>query len=464
MSLEEAVQQLRAENAALRQENAALRAQVATLSAQVSSASVRLQELEQGSQRRGRVGKAASKPPMAPRGQRRPRAPEANAGRPRMGPTGYQTHQYAHCPDCGYQLRGGSEAYRRQVIEIPPPPPPVVTEHIFIRRWCPCCARWRTPSLPAGLAIGAGRFGVSLASLVATLRIALRLPFAQIQAYLAALHRLDISQGALVDLVRRVQQTAQPAIADLLAQARAAPILHADETGWRENGQHGYLWLLTTPGPAPVVYVERDRSRAQRVLARLLGGVFSGVLVSDFYCGYHDYAGRHQRCWVHLLRDLHALKEAHAARADVQAWARAVGRLCRWAQRFRDSPPGRTWAARQVAYDRLVAVSQRLALRYAAAKGHPCHALAKRLSRHQHELFQFVRTPGLSADNNLAERRLRPLVVARKISGGTRSPEGSAVHMGLASLIATFQARNLNPFTTLLALLTTLLCQANPAP
>jgi hypothetical protein len=41
-----------------------------------------------------------------------------------------------------------------------------------------------------------------------------------------------------------------------------------------------------------------------------LDGRFRGHLVSDFYGGYNQYAGRHQRCWVHLLRDLHTLKEA----------------------------------------------------------------------------------------------------------------------------------------------------------
>ncbi len=68
--------------------------------------------------------------------------------------------------------------------------------------------------------------------------------------------------------------------------------------------------------------------------------------------------------------------------------------------------------------------------------------------------------PGLSADNNLAERRIRPLAVARKISGGTRSPEGSEARMRLASLFATWQARGLNPFTACLALLVSLLSQA----
>jgi hypothetical protein len=85
-------------------------------------------------------------------------------------------------------------------------------------------------------------------------------------------------------------------------------------------------------------------------------------------------------------------------------------------------------------------------LAYAKAKSHPCCALAKRLLRHEDELFQFVLVEGLSADNNLAERSIRPLVVCRKISGGSRSEEGTKTRMGLASLFETWQARKLNPF------------------
>ncbi|MCC7355389.1 MAG: transposase [Anaerolineae bacterium] len=90
---------------------------------------------------------------------------------------------------------------------------------------------------------------------------------------------------------------------------------------------------------------------------------------------------------------------------------------------------------------------------YAFATDHPCWAMAKRLLRHQEELFQFVLVPGLPADNNLAERSLRPLAVIRKISGGTRSPAGTKTRLTLASLLGTWAARNLNPFIQCLAAL-----------
>ena len=99
-----------------------------------------------------------------------------------------------------------------------------------------------------------------------------------------------------------------------------------------------------------------------------------------------------------------------------------------------------------------------LARKYAQAKEHsthPCHALCKRLLRHQDELFQFVLVPGLSSSNNLAERSVRPVVVSRKVSGGTQSPRGSATRMTLASLMGTWRARGINPFDQCLALLST---------
>jgi len=96
-------------------------------------------------------------------------------------------------------------------------------------------------------------------------------------------------------------------------------------------------------------------------------------------------------------------------------------------------------------YVELTSASHRLGLEYARASKHPCAALSKRLLRHEDELFQFVLVDGLSASNNLAERSIRPLVVIRKISGGSRSDERTKTRMALASLFETSQARGLNP-------------------
>ena len=55
--------------------------------------------------------------------------------------------------------------------------------------------------------------------------------------------------------------------------------------------------------------------------------------------------------------------------------------------------------------------------------------------------------PAVPSDNNAAERSLRPLVISRKISGGTRSAVGTNTKMTLASLFGTWRARSANPLT-----------------
>ena len=61
--------------------------------------------------------------------------------------------------------------------------------------------------------------------------------------------------------------------------------------------------------------------------------------------------------------------------------------------------------------------------------------------------------PDVPPTNNQAERDLRPSVIARKVSGGTRSPDGSTTIARLATLFRTWRAHDLNPFLQCLNLL-----------
>jgi hypothetical protein len=65
-----------------------------------------------------------------------------------------------------------------------------------------------------------------------------------------------------------------------------------------------------------------------------------------------------------------------------------------------------------------------------------------------------VAYPGVPSDTRVAARSVRPLIIARTISGGTCSPRGSSPRMGLASLFGTWMAHGLSPFHPCLALLT----------
>lgn len=427
------VTRLQGENAQLREENGRLRRENGQLRAELEKAS----------------GKKAPPPSFVKANReakekkgRKRRESKHNQARKLEKPTRVEKRRLEACPDCGEALQGESIYYRRQVIEIPAPQPVEVIEYQIERGWCSNCRCWQSPQLNwSGVVMGQGRIGVRLAGLVAYLRAQLRVPIRTIQQYLETVHQLKLSVGEISGLCQRVVRELAAAGEQLQAEVRASPVIHMDETGWREDGQNGYIWCLVSDSPQPVRYYEYHQSRAQAVAHEMLD-TFKGHLVSDFYAGYNGYTGPHQRCWVHLLRDLHDLRDQHTGDAEVVAWVLAVKALYQRAQEAVAS--AQTQQDRQTFYDLLVMMTRDLALPYAQVD-HPCRALAKRLLRHEDELFQFVRHPDVPSDNNLAERALRSLVVQRKISGGSRSPAGSKTRMGLASLFETWKARQLNP-------------------
>ena len=413
----------------------------------------RIEELEkQKTPPPGFVKANVKKPAEEGKKKRKKREAQYNHARRREAPTQVVEHRIRHCPVCANALGGISVARRRQVVELPPPPPVEVTEHVIYHGWCSQCQKWREAPLDVSReVIGHGRMGVKLTSVIAYLRTAMRLPVRQIQAYLTTLHGLKISSGEIVELLHRATTQLHPAIAALKQQIRASPAVQADETGWREDGKNGYIWSVSTP---QVRYYEYHHSRGSEVVKLLLGDSFEGVLGSDFYASYNIYTGEHQRCWVHLLRDDHALKEHYPDDPVVQQWAKDVKAVYERAVAYpgpdASLPPAQQEAERRRQQHSFEQELWQVCAPYAHTSS-PLHTLCERIERFLPELFVFVARPEVPAHNNLAERSVRPLVIARKISGGSRSPQGSDTRMDFFSLFGTWAAQGLNPFFQCLA-------------
>ena len=357
-----------------------------------------------------------------------------------MTPTHRVEHVVEQCPDCGTQLSGGWAQRTREVIDLPQVPAQV-TEHVYLARTCPQCRRCCSPKAQLdGVVMGKQRLGVNVISLIAALREEARLPLRTIQWYLDTVHGLRLSLGAIVNATRKVAGKAQTELAGILERIRGSPVVHADETGWREDGHNGYVWTFSTPDQR--YFLRRGRGKA--VVDEVLGDQFAGVLVSDFYAAYHHYDGPKQRCWAHLLRDIHDLRVLYPDDGALAQWADAVHQLYRQATTVtRPSEPQRRTA--QLALERRLLTLCRPFLDDPSAVQ---ARLCRRMAKHIKELFVFVAQPDVPPDNNAAERSLRHLVVSRKVNGGTRSEQGTDTKMTLASIFGTWRAQGLNPLNT----------------
>ena len=412
---------------------------------------------EEGKERKPPSWVKANRP--ARPGKERKRRPHGFARR-REEPTHRVEHATARCPDCQLPLQGGRVRGRRQVISIPRLRVRV-TEHVVLERTCRKCRKQWVPEPDWGaITVGRQRFGVSVQSEVSVLREECRLPFGVIQRYLKWRYGLGLSKGELVALVRGAAEHGQEEYTRLRQEIRASPVVYGDETGWRQAGRNGYLWSFSTP---KVRYFLYRSSRGGPVVEEVLGDEFEGVLVSDFYGAYNVYQGPHQRCWTHLLRDIHQLKERFPEHEGLARWSQRVREVYDQAQAYPGPDPELPETVRQF---RRVKQQQRFQEQlWSICQPHlgsdtPMRVLCRRVERFLPELFTFIAEPRASADNNAAERSLRPPVVSRKISGGTRSDHGSETKSILASLFGTWRLQERNLYHAL----NSILSQPLPAP
>ena len=421
---------------------------IAELRATNTQLQQRVAALEGRVNQRNSPGMPGNKPPSGrPKPRKASKKPRLHGfARQRMAPTHRVEHAVEACPDCGTQLVGGWVHRTREVIEIPVSPVQV-TEHVILARNCPVCEARRVPKVALKDAVvGQQRLGVNLVSLIATLREEGRLPFRTIQWYLKTVHQLDLSVGGIVQAIHCTANRAQGAVAEFLERVRGSPVVNADETGWRQDGANGYAWTFSTPTER---YFLR-RGRHKEVVDEVLDESFGGVLVSDFYAAYNHYPGPKQRCWAHLLRDIHELRGVYPQDTKLARWAKAIHKLHAEAKAF-VHPEAKQRRRYQLALERKLLIRCRPFLDDPlAVQGKLC----RRIQRFIKELLVFVGEPAVPSDNNAAERSLRHLVTSRKISGGTRSEQGTYTKMTLASLFGTWRARGLNPLLECRKLLT----------
>jgi len=399
---------------------------------------------------------------VKPNKNQKKKAPRKNRGtafvRKKETPTEQIFHTAQNCSNCGNALLGKpTVAYTHQVIDVPVVPY-TVTEHVVCRRWCLKCHKQVMPIVDLSKStIGRKRIGVNLAAAITTMRDRLRLPLGIIKTYLKIFHGLALSEGEIVDILDIAADKGKPMYEGLLSQIRESRSVHADETGGRENGVNGYFWSFSTE---KIHYLMYRKSRGKTVVEEIVGTdseKFNGVLTTDFYAAYNTYTGFHQRCWVHLLRDIHALKENYRKHPPLNKWAKQVKQIYGEAKAYMGPDPNlpiglqtQERIEKQKEFeDRL----KRVCMPY-VKKNTPMSTLSARAVTFLQELFVFIRFTNVESDNNPAERIIRHTVVARKISGGTKTPKGSQTRAILTSLFDTWQLQNLNPLQQCRLLLT----------
>ena len=355
------------------------------------------------------------------------------------------------CPHCRTQL---SDVRRHQrLVEDIVPSRVITTCYHTSSGYCPCCRKQvesRASDQPPAADLPHAQLGLNTLATAAVMRVCYRLPLRQISRLFAQLPGIKVSAGGIVKQIQRLGRWLEKQYDRLKLALRLAGVVHADETGWRTNGKNGYLWTLTN---ADHTLYHVDPSRGGTVIVELLGKAFGAdgqTLVSDFYAVYDQFDAAQQKCLTHLLRELRdtiVKRPELAGHAFFKRCKRLVQDMLRL-KRQRDALGGAAYGAQ------VSKIDARL-LELAGTRWNDADAdrLTARLGKHQKSLTTFLHKAEVDGTNNAAERALRPAVVMRKITGGSRSAAGARAWSILASVMRTAEQQGRNVVETIKTLL-----------
>jgi transposase len=341
--------------------------------------------------------------------------------------------QLCCCPYCGGSQFKDPHTIEQLIEDIPPVRPHVIRLTTY-QASCVRCGQSVRSEHPLQMSLAIGAAGVQLGpralALAADLNKAKGLSMRKTCAVLRDCFGLRLSPGGLSQALDRLAAKVKPQYDAIATELRQAPVVHSDETSWWVAGPGWWLWVFTARRFTLYVVAQ---SRGRDLLGDILGIDFGGVLVSDCLAIYDDATALQQKCYAHHHKAIRKAKDLHPQQGE--------GFLCEVAAMLRAAVALQEQKADlslQTFGDLRQALEHKALQLLEAPRSEPNEeAVRNRLNKQRDHLFTFLDHEGVDATNNLAERQLRPAVIARKISCGNKTPKGARTWQILTSLAAT---------------------------
>jgi transposase len=329
------------------------------------------------------------------------------------------------CPDCGGALHDQG-CRERAVLDVQPLRRKAI-HYQLKQKYCPRCRRKVRPPAPG--VFKKSLFGNRLLAHAAVQHYVFGVTLGQLEI------QLGVRNGSLHGAMRQLAQRLEPACGPLLEEYRQGAVKHADETSWRTDGRNGYAWLFCSE---KLSLFRFRQTRSGQVVEEVLGAErLGGVLVVDRYAAYNAAPCPLQYCYAHLLREVQDLEKEFPEQIEVQIFTSILAPLLAAAMQLRAQglDPAAFAAQAGQLKERIIDWTEN-------AASHPGVQRIQNIFRENPgRLYHWAEDPRVPAENNFAERALRPLVIARKISFGSQSQKGARTREILMTLLHTLRKR-----------------------
>jgi transposase len=345
------------------------------------------------------------------------------------------------CPNCHAKLKRSDKFETHTVEDIPSLETikTVVTEYKSERQWCGNCHR-EVVSKPA-MVLPFSRLGLNLVVQILIFKYICRMSLGVLVETLNQTYGVKISEAGVINILQRVKKwLGKEEYGKLLQSIRSSPVKHADETSWRIKGVNGWLWAFLTRSE---VYYTIEETRGGGIAEAVLGVSKKGqktddVLIRDDYSGYKNLKLNHQSCWVHLLRkskeevkEKNCSKQMHQLHQTLKQMFSELAEIQTQPFKLKE---------RQQHYQNYSGQLEQIIQTKFKAKD-ACR-IQTRIKNQNTNLITALLHKNVPLTNNAAERQIRPAVIIRKISGGSRSDIGAETMAVNFSIIQSIRMRN----------------------
>ncbi len=348
------------------------------------------------------------------------------------------------CQSCGIEISESLQNLLQRYDKIDLPPiRPIVTRVERYGCRCPGCGEPQIALVPVDMEQGSP-FGDRIAALVTTLRYSHAISYRRLQQLLAEVFGLEISEGAIANLLTRVKGQLATEVDEILAALRGSRLVCSDETSARVNGKNQWEWVFQNES---VCFHIIRPSRGAEVIETVMAEHRPEVWVSDLFSAQKTHpATSWQVCLAHQLRDcqygMDAGDEIFSQRMKTILLRSFVLRT-RWSTLAEST----RYQYRCRLYRDLRAV---LALTPTQEDG---IRLQNRYRELQDNLFLFLDDASIPATNNASEQALRWSVIFRKVTNGFRSDWGRDLFAAVRSVVNTGKRQGLSAFESILVAL-----------
>jgi len=244
-----------------------------------------------------------------------------------------------------------------------------------------------------------------------------------------------VTNGVLFKIFQRVARYWEDSYDKLIEEYRHSSVLHADETGWRTDGQSGYAWIFCTK---EISIFQFKTTRSSEVPKKVFGPEkLKGTLVVDRYGGYNKAPLKIQYCYAHLLRTVEDLGKEFEKNEEVQAFVAAFAPLLADAMHLysKDCSDSDYYKEAKEIKQKILEVVD------AEAQHMGIRNIQDIFHKNEKRLYHWASDRLVPADNNRAERDLRSTVIARKVSFGSQSLAGAKARSILMTILHTARKR-----------------------